>query len=125
MLLPVGLVLLVFAIYPTNIIPHIVLQDRMALHTVLLSASYFVIIKHARFSEKVKKFVYTFAQHSFGIYLVHILVMRSVLWPLLEPYHINHIIAIPLLTLLTASISFLVIWLIGKTVPYSKYIVGV
>ena len=122
---PVGLVALVFAVYPTNIIPHSVLQDRMALHTVLLAICYFLIIKHLSISQKMKKFVYIFAQHSFGIYLIHIIVMRSVLWHLLEPLQINHIIAIPFITLLTATISFFIVWVIGKFVPYSKYIVGV
>ena len=73
----------------------------------------------------MKKIVYQFARHSFGIYLVHILVMRSVLWPILEPMQINHAIAIPLITFLTALFSFLVVWGIGKVVPFSKYIVGV
>ena len=125
MIVPVGTIAIVFAIYPTNIIPHDILQNRMAIHVVLMAVCYFLIIKHLHLPQKIKLFVYTFAQHSFGIYLIHILVMRSILWPLLEPLQINHIIAIPLITLLTASISFLIVWAIGKIVPYSKYIVGV
>ncbi|MBQ6964705.1 MAG: acyltransferase [Bacteroidaceae bacterium] len=122
---PLGLFMVFLIVYPTNLIPHSVLQDRMALHTVILASFHFLIIKHTHFSTKMKKFVYVFAQHSFGIYLVHILVMRSVLWPILEPIEINHVIAVPLITLMTALISFLLVWVIGKVVPYSKYIVGV
>lgn len=113
------------AIYPTNLISHAVLQDRLALPAVLLAFCYFLFLKHIPISNVLKKCVYQFAQHSFGIYLVHILVMRSVLWPIFEPLHINHAIAIPLITFLTALLSFIIVWGIGKVVPFSKYIVGV
>lgn len=123
--IPFVLVASVFAIYPTNLIPHSVLQDRMALHTAVMAICYFLFIKSRTFSKRMKHFVFVFAQHSFGIYLVHILVMRSVLWPLFEPLSVNHIIAIPLITFLTALLSFFIVWGIGKIVPFSKYIVGV
>ena len=122
---PLIIIACVMAIYPTNIISHRVLQDRMALPAVLLAISYFLLLKHFRLTQKMKMIVYQFARHSFGIYLVHILVMRSVLWPIFEPLQINHVYAIPLITFLTALFSFAVVWGIGKVVPYSKYIVGV
>lgn len=122
---PLIIIACVMAIYPTNIIPHSVLQDRMALPAVLLAISYFLLLKHFPLTQRMKMVVYQFARHSFGIYLVHILVMRSVLWPILEPLAINHVYAIPLITFLTALLSFAVVWGIGKVVPFSKYIVGV
>ena len=122
---PLIIIACVMAIYPTDIISHGVLQDRMALPAVLLAGSYFLLLKHVPLSSRMKKIVYQFARHSFGIYLVHILVMRSFLWPILEPMQINHAVAIPLITFLTALFSFLLVWGIGKAVPYSKYIVGV
>lgn len=125
MVAPLVIIACVMIIYPTNIISHAVLQDRMALPAALLAGSYFLLLKHIPISSRMKKIVYQFARHSFGIYLVHILVMRSVLWPILEPMQINHAIAIPLITFLTALFSFLVVWGIGKVVPFSKYIVGV
>lgn len=122
---PLVIIACVMAIYPTNIISHSVLQDRMALPAVLLAGSYFLLLKHVPLSSRMKKIVYQFARHSFGIYLVHILVMRSVLWPILEPMQMNHALAVPLITFLTALFSFMVVWGIGKVVPFSKYIVGV
>lgn len=113
------------AIYPTNIIPHAVLQDRLAFPAVFLAICYFVLLKHVSMTNQIKKIVYQFARHSFGIYLVHILVMRSILWPILEPLQIHHAIAIPMITFLTALLSFIVVWGIGKVLPFSKYIVGV
>lgn len=122
---PLIIIACVMAIYPTNIIPHTVLQNRLALPAVLLAISYFLLLKHVPMTNQMKKIVYQFARHSFGIYLIHILVMRSFLWPILEPMQINHVIAIPLITFMTALLSFLVVWGIGKIVPFSKYIVGV
>lgn len=122
---PLIIIACVMAIYPTNIVSHAVLQDRMALPAVLLAGCYFLLLKHVSLSSRMKKIVYQFARHSFGIYLVHILVMRSVLWPILEPMQINHALAIPLITFLTALFSFMVVWGIGKVVPFSKYVVGV
>ncbi|MBO7581398.1 MAG: hypothetical protein J6T38_07785 [Bacteroidaceae bacterium] len=122
---PLIIIACVMAIYPTNMISHAVLQDRMALPAVLLAGCYFLLLKHVSLSSRMKKIVYQFARHSFGIYLVHILVMRSVLWPILEPMQINHALAIPLITFLTALFSFMVVWGIGKVVPFSKYVVGV
>lgn len=122
---PLFIVACVMAIYPTNIITHAVLQDRLAFPAVFLAICYFVSLKHVPMTNQIKRIVYQFARHSFGIYLVHILVMRSVLWPILEPMRINHAIAIPMTTFLTALLSFIVVWGIGKVVPYSKYIVGV
>ena len=125
MVAPLIIIACVMAIYPTNIISHAVLQDRMALPAVLLAGCYFLLLKHVPLSSRMKKIVYQFARHSFGIYLVHILVMRSVLWPIIEPMQINHALAVPLITFLTALFSFMVVWGIGKVVPFSKYIVGV
>lgn len=104
-------------------VPHNVIQDRMSFNVVAISICYFVIIKHLRLSSRLERIVYDFAQHSFGIYLVHILVMRKILWPLLWEYNIHYAIQIPLIVFLTALLSYLLIHIISKF-PYSKYIVG-
>ena len=118
-----GLVLLPVVLYAIPSIPHKVIHNRLSLNIAALSACYFLIIKHLRFSERMNRFLYDFAQHSFGIYLVQIIVMRKVLWPLLAPYNIHYALQIPLVVLLTAGLSYIVVHLISK-LPYSKYIVG-
>ena len=74
-------------------------------------------------SSKMKNIFYDFAQHSFGIYLVHLLVMRRILWPLLDDYNIHYGIQIPIIVFATAALSYLVVHLISK-LPGSKYIIG-
>ena len=60
---------------------------------------------------------------SFGIYLVHILIMRQFLWPLWQSYlpHMSYAIQIPVTAILTFIFSYLIIKLISF-IPKSKYI---
>ena len=109
--------------YALTSIPHDIIQNRMSINAAMLAACYFLLIKGMRFSNKMRTVFYDFAQHSFGIYLIHLLVMRQVLWPLLEDYNIHYAIQIPLIVILTASISYIIVHLISK-MPGSKYIVG-
>lgn len=117
-----GLIILPALLYLTPI-PHDIIQDRMSINMVALCVCYFIILKHLPLSHRWEKILYNFAQHSFGIYLVHILVMRNLLWPLLEPFNIHYALQIPLVVILTAALSYLLVHAIGK-LPGSKYIVG-
>jgi surface polysaccharide O-acyltransferase-like enzyme len=104
-------------------IPHSAIQNRMAINVVAMSVIYFLVLKHIKWTNRMKRICYDFANHSFGIYLVHLLVMRKVLWPILEPLQLHYAIQIPLVVILTAVLSYLVVHLISK-LPYSKYIIG-
>lgn len=103
---------------------HRVIQNRMALHVVLLCVCYFIILKHLKYSDKAKRVCYNFAQHSFGIYLVHIIVIRKILWPLMTTMDLHYAVQVPLTTILTAAISYMIVKLFSY-LPYSKYLVGV
>ena len=105
-------------------LPHDVIQDRMSINVVILCVCYFIILKHLKYSEIAKRLCFNFAQHSFGIYLVHIIIMRDFLWPLLSGYNLNYLVQIPLVVLLTALFSYLVVKLFSY-LPFSKYLVGV
>ena len=119
-------ILIVFfpwALYLTTTIPHDIIQNRMSINLALIAALYFILIKHLHLSEKMKSFFYDFAQHSFGIYLVHLLIMRKIIWAVLSPYNIHYLIQIPLIVFLTTLLSYLLVHLFAK-LPFSKYIVG-
>lgn len=103
---------------------HGAIQHRMALHVVALCVCYFVFLKHFNYSDKMKHICYNFAQHSFGIYLVHMIVIRRIVWPLLSGVEMHYAIQIPLTIALTALISYLIVKLFSL-LPYSKYLVGV
>ena len=119
----IALIILPLLLYQTSI-PHGIIQSRMSVNMAMLCCSYFIIIKHLHFSDFMKKTVFNFAQHSFGIYLVHMQVMNIILKPLLiERYDFHYALIIPLTLVLNALISYCIVHLISK-LPYSKYIVG-
>ncbi len=116
-------VILPWCLYLIPQIPHDVIQDRLTINAALLATCYFVAIKRIHFSERWKSSCYDFANHSFGIYLVHVLIMRKLLWPLIEPLNLHYAVQIPLVVLLTAMLSYLTVHLMSK-LPYSRYVVG-
>lgn len=76
--------------------------------------------------KKVPGFVSSLSKLSFGVYLVHILIMRNVIWVLGEPYWIRcgGVLQIMITFVLTTILSFLIAWMISKT-KLSKYIIGI
>ena len=75
-------------------------------------------------SEKIKNVIIKFSNLSFGIYLMHIFVMRTILWQ--QEWIINidsYILQTVILTLLTLFVSYIICSLISK-LPLSEYIIG-
>lgn len=69
------------------------------------------------------KFVVELSKLSFGIYLVHILVMRNILWKTTWMQGMNGIVQIVVCTIMTFTISALISWGISK-IKYVKAIIG-
>lgn len=122
---PLIVFLLIIGVYVSNLVDHEVLQNRLTFLNASLGVAYFLLLKKIPLSRLMKKIVFTFAQYSFGIYLIHILVIHFIVWPILPIGILNNVVYIPLVTMLTAAISMGIVALIGKFVPGSKYIVGI
>ena len=100
---------------------------RLSLPTMALCACYFryfIIIKHIPLRQKAERIFYNFAEHSFGIYLLHIYIIRHGLWPLFQEWALPTAVAIPLLVITGAAASYLAVALLSH-LPKSKYIVGI
>ena len=100
---------------------------RLSLPTMALCACYFryfIIIKHIPLKQKAERIFYNFAEHSFGIYLLHIDIIRHGLWPLFQEWALPTAVAIPLLVITGAAASYLAVALLSH-LPKSKYIVGI
>ena len=100
---------------------------RLSLPTMALCACYFryfIIIKHIPLKQKAERIFYNIAEHSFGIYLVHIYIIRLGLWPLFQKWALSTAAAIPLLVITGATASHLTVRLLSH-LPKSKYIVGI
>lgn len=100
---------------------------RLSLPTMVLCACYFryfIIIKHIPLKQKAERIFYNFAEHSFGIYLLHIYIIRHGLWPLFQEWALPTAVAIPMLVITGAAASYLAVALLSH-LPKSKYIVGI
>lgn len=100
---------------------------RLSLPTMALCACYFryfIIIKHIPLKQKAERIFYNFAEHSFGIYLLHIYIIRHGLWPLFQEWALPTAVAIPILVITGAAASYLAVALLSH-LPKSKYIVGI
>ena len=59
----------------------------------------------------------------FGIYLIHIFIMRSIMWKCSFITAYGGVMQIILTIILTCVVSFVIVWCISK-LPYSQYIIG-
>ena len=103
------------------------IDHRLSLPTMALCACYFryfIIIKHIPLKQKAERIFYNFAEHSFGIYLLHIYIIRHGLWPMFQEWALPTAVAIPLLVITGTTTSYLAVALLSH-LPKSKYIVGI
>lgn len=100
--------------------------EYLSLNVLALSAGVFILMKGSgditgdyrpsRLKESLIRF-------GFGIYLIHPLPLRIMVYFGLNYKVINPVLAIPLLTLLCLAISYVIAWVISK-LPYGKYVTG-
>lgn len=85
----------------------------------------FTIIKDSSpIPPKVQKPIFLIAKYSFGIYLVHILIIRELVWRFFENHHIFVLLETPLIAIISLILSFVLLKILAK-LPYSKYIIGI
>lgn len=106
--------------------PNISINDYfwyLSLPVAMMSTSYFILLSQVHILHFKNLFV-KLSSLSFGVYLCHILVMRSFLWKI--PFVVNSgpILHIFIVTIFTIIISWLLSWLISK-LTFSKYIIGI
>lgn len=95
--------------------------DYLTLPAVSMTFCWFVLIN--KLPNKPKAIINEISKVSFGIYLIHIFIMRSILWKLGIIEGLSGMLQIPIVAILTFLISFGVSWLITR-LPFSKYIIG-
>lgn len=77
-----------------------------------------------KMSARIKSIIALMSQLSFGVYLIHIAVMRYFIWNQSIIINIpSHIAQTLIIFTLTTLISTLIVWLISK-LPFAKYIIG-
>lgn len=100
------------------------IYNYMSFNTIIQSVALFLLIKNTSVKNKALKYINEkISDYSYGIYLVHIMVLgilfnHGIFWTMAHP-----LISVPVVFLLTLIISFIIIFLLRK-IPYGKYIAG-
>lgn len=95
----------------------------LSLPVAMMSFSWFALIQKI----KVKKeptLLLSASQLSFGIYLIHIFVMRDGIWKIGAIQQLPGIIQISTIAISTFIFSWFICWCISK-LPFSKHIIGI
>lgn len=96
--------------------------DNLQIGSALFVAIIFTIVQNLHL--KQSNIVSNIANCSFGIYLIHIIILRHVVGPFFESCNINPILETSIITLISFVISLLIVKILSK-LPFSKYIVGI
>lgn len=116
-----------FSVYFTSIAANRTNQNiynYMSLNTIIQSIALFILIKNWEIKNKIVEFINKeISNYSYGIYLVHILILgimynHKIFWSMAHP-----IISIPIVFTLALVTSYFTIYLLRK-IPYGKYISG-
>lgn len=91
-----------------------------------MCVGWFVILREVPLFQKKNRITCIFAdisRMSFGIYLIHIFIMRDILWNWNVLQSLSFVLQIPLCSILTFGVSYLIIKCVSKF-SFSKYIIG-
>lgn len=95
----------------------------LSLPAASLSFVYWSVLKQIKI-KRHSSWLLTTSSLGFGIYLSHILLMRSFIWDLQFVAYFNGILQIAIIAITTFASSWLLCYIIKK-LPFSKYIIGV
>jgi len=96
----------------------------LSVNTIIQSAAIFLWFKDMEIKNKYLAWIMsTVSNYSYGIYLVHIMVIgiffnNGIFWTMAHP-----LVSLPMVTLLTLVTSFIIIYIIRK-IPFGNYISG-
>lgn len=99
----------------------------LSVFVAMMSIAYFMLIKKVGViydeNSRMQRKVVLISKCCFGIYLVHIFVMRSIIWKWTLIWNVEGVGQIVLVTILTFVGSFLITWLISY-LPWAEYLIG-
>lgn len=102
-----------------------IVYNNLSLTSALYVSAIYIFFKNFTFSNFINKWFSIIATYSFGIYLIHILIVREFVWKLLENNRLPHpLIETPFIALASLFICLAIVKLISY-LPKSKYIVGI
>ena len=94
----------------------------LSIFTVMMCTAWYLLVMKL-FRNCYSRLVQLASKCSFGIYFIHIIVMRQMIWKWEFISQFGCLAQIIMTVLLTFSISLAIVYLIGY-MPFSKYIIG-
>lgn len=102
-----------------------VIWNNLSLTSVLLVYAIYIFFQNIKLGKFLYSLVLRIAKYSFGIYLIHVIIVREVIWVLFKNMTgLNPIIKTFAIAILALSVCYFIIRLISL-LPKSKYIIGV
>lgn len=99
--------------------------DNLQIGSALLVTFIFTLIQTVQYKlSSIKSIMSAIAKYSFGVYLIHIVVIRECVWGLFLGSTINPIIETLIIAIISIGLSYLILRLLS-CLPFHKYIIGV
>jgi len=99
-------------------------RDNLSITSVSFVIAIFSFFQNFKMPSFIEYFFNIVAKYSFGIYLIHILVIRDFVWLFLENNRMSHpLIETPVIAITSLFICLIIVKIIS-TFPKSKYIIG-
>lgn len=99
-------------------------MDNLQLGSAVLVTFIFTVVQSIKkYPDFFIRIISEVAKYSFGIYLVHILIVRELVWYIVGQYRFHPLFETPIIALASLLISYLCLRVISK-LPYGKYITG-
>lgn len=95
----------------------------LSLPVAAMSVAYFMLLSRVRVPKRCKSAVAELSMLSFGVYLVHILIMRTFLWNIPFIHDSGPLLHIPIVAVLTMVLSWTITWILSR-LPLSKLTIG-
>lgn len=96
----------------------------LSMPVAIMATAYFLLFSKIHVFEQSKSLISKISSLSFGVYLCHILVMRSFLWNIKIIPDSGSLLSIPIVAFLTIILSWILVYLLSK-LPFSKFVIGV
>jgi surface polysaccharide O-acyltransferase-like enzyme len=95
--------------------------------TVMMCIAWYALLSQSRFieslSNRFKLLIVNFSNYSFGIYLIHIFIMRNCLWNCELLLKLGGVFHVLITIILTITLSYIMVRLIAR-LPFADYLIG-
>ncbi len=104
-----------------NIAPY---KDNLQIGSAILVILIYTICQNYSIKNtSAKRIIKEVATYSFGIYLIHTIVLYQIVCPFFETLTITSLIKCPIIAIITLLLCYIILWVL-HFLPYHKYIVG-